>query len=1133
MQLFSKQLIMSAKITFVLLVMFSLQVTARTSAQKVTLKAKNAPLKDVMQSISKQTGYLFFYQLEQLKAADPVSIQVANAEMKIVLEQIFQKQPFNYSIANKTIVLTPKLPSKAATQPLAGNTTSMQVQQRIYRIHVSDTSGQPLAGAAVNVKGGKIGDITDANGEVFFKGLNGNETLIISYVGYQPIELDIDNRLTIFTTLHPKVNALDKMQVIAYGQESKRLSVGSIGTVTASQISKQPVSNPLLALQGQVPGLAITATNGVPGATTLVQVRGQNSLGTTMQVKPYDQPLFIIDGVPFAPQNVNISQLNSLATAQSFNGGISQPTGISPFNSINPNDIESITILKDATATSVYGSQGANGVILITTKKGQAGKTSFDLNINTQFNYVARPIQLMNTAQYLKLRREAFDQEGLTPSSDPADYLAFAPDLTIFDQNKYTDWQHIITGKSTNNTDVHATVSGGSSTSTYLISAGYTRSNFNYPGNFSDQRYTLHSALHGASTNSRFTVDLVTDFGYQNNHSAGYGGNKGILLSPNLPDLIDDAGNLIWNYKGYPLNIENFYSSLKQPTYLNNYNFSSSLRLSYKILQGLSIAANIGYSRNHTDERSENPASSQEPTYAVASAAFANNFAEVINIEPQINYSRSFGKSAFSALLGGTYKKTTGNMYEVEGYGYSNDNFLGSIIGAANTYPTEEQNLIKYSAGFTRLKYTYDQKYIFELSGRRDGSSDFGPGRQFGNFGSLGAGWIFSEQAAFKKALPLISYGKLSGSYGTAGKDASKSYAYQALYQNLSSVPAFDGIRQSYPYNLYNPDFSWAEKKSLNLAMDLGLFDDRLAINATYYRNREDNQLVDYPLPIQTGFTSVFGNLNAVVQNKGWEFSVASTNIKSKDFTWTTNFNLTFNRNKLLSFPDLEASSYAGKYVLGQPTSIIIGFRYKGVNPTTGLYEFYDKDGEVTSSPKYGTVAQGGDEVPIGNMDIKYMGGIGNTFNYKNFSLYIFGQFSSSNAPNFLAALYDNGYPGGPVNQPVALLGKYWQKPGDQATVQRLASNSYSSSFSTLAAFRQSDAVFSDDSYFRLKTVSLSYALPDNFLQRMHVRQASVYLNAQNLFTITNYKVGDPEQPGTFTAFPLQRIVAIGLNIKF
>jgi TonB-dependent SusC/RagA subfamily outer membrane receptor len=289
--------------------------------------------------------------------------------------------------------------------------------------------------------------------------------------------------------MHTLPSALDQIQVIGYGTESKRFSVGSVVTVTADVIGKQPVTNPLLALQGQAPGLSIIAKNGVPGSTTLVQLRGQNSLATDrLSFKPYDQPYFIVDGVPFSPQNTNISQLANLAMGQSFSGGLDQATGIGAFNNINPSDIESITILKDADATAIYGTKGAHGVILITTKKGKAGKTIVDLNVNSQVNAVARPIQLLNTQQYLQLRRQAFAQDNITPNGDPNDYSgAYAPDLTIYDQNKYTNWQKIIQGNSTHNTDIHASISGGNAGNTFIVSGGYTRSDYNYPGNFGDQ----------------------------------------------------------------------------------------------------------------------------------------------------------------------------------------------------------------------------------------------------------------------------------------------------------------------------------------------------------------------------------------------------------------------------------------------------------------------------------------------------------------------------------------------------------------------------------------------------------------------------------------------------------------------
>jgi TonB-linked SusC/RagA family outer membrane protein len=997
-----------------------------------------------------------------------------------------------------------------------------------------------LDGAAVLVKGTKRGIPTDVHGRAILKGITTvNTVLVVSFTGYVTQEVKLSNSLSV-VHLQPSTSELDQVQIIGYGTESKRFSIGSYATVNATDIENQPVTNPLLALEGRAPGLDVTAMNGVPGSTVLVQVRGQNSLGAnSIGQKPYDQPLFIIDGVPTAMQNVNISQLSNLANAQSYDGGISQPTGISPFNSINPNDIESISILKDAAATSIYGSQGANGVILITTKKGKPGKTTVDINLNSQYNEVARPIQLLNTQQYLQLRKEAFAEDGITPNNNPNDYSGgYAPDLTIYDQNKYTNWQKIIQGNTTHNTNAHASVSGGTANNTFIVSGGYTRSDYNYPGNFADQRYTLHSALTNTSTNKRFSLQLITDYGYDQNNSAGFGGSQSVVLPPNSPDMIDGNGNLIWSYKGVPLNTQNFYAYSKQPSNLASFNFNSALNLNYQIIQGLTIGVNLGYNRNTGTEHSIYPLSSQAPSQYgnTIEAAFANTSAQTINIEPQLNYNKTFGKGVLTASLGGTYRKNTTYFYQTQAYGYANDDFLNSINGATTTYPFDQANIFKYVAARARVKYVYDQKYIVEVSGTRDGSSNFGPGRQFGNFGSVGAGWIFSEEKVFKEVLPFVSFGKLSGSYGTAGSDASKSYAYQALYQAAqnSGTATFQGIKQGFPYNLYNSNFSWATKKSLNLAVDFGLFNNRLMLNATYYRDREGDELVDYPLAIQAGFSTVYENQNAIVQNKGLEFTATSTNIKTKDFTWTTNFNLTFNRNKLLAFPNLAASSYAQTYVIGQPASIVFGYRYKDVNPTTGLFEFYDKNGNVTSNPNYGTAAQGGDEVVTGNREVNYMGGFGNTFTYKKFSLYVFCQFSSGDEPNAISALYSRNAPGEESNLPTYVLGKYWTGPGDtHATLQRLGSSDNSQYLGATYDFVGSTGAITNDTYLRVKTAALSYALPDAWLKKVNIQGASIYVNAQNLFTITNYKFGDPEQPGNFTSFPLQRIVAFGLSLKF
>jgi len=526
------------KLTALMLFLAFMQVSASTLAQKVTLSERNASLTTIFEQIRNQTGYDFAYTTATIQVAKPVTIDVKNMELTQVLKLIFNDQPLDYEIDNKSVEVSLKEPS--FLESLKDKAARLLALPAHIHGRVIDSLGQPLSGANVslNLKGASYVATTDNKGEFDFPDIPPNRyTLIVTYIGYSRIEriIQVNSReILLSLVMHNLSSALDQIQVIGYGAESRRFSVGSVATVTAEQIEKQPVTNPLLALEGQVPGLAVTAMNGVPGATTLVQLRGQNTLATTnLNFKPYDQPYFIVDGVPFASQNANVSQLANLALAQEFSGGLSQSTGIGAFNDINPNDIESITILKDADATSIYGTKGANGVILITTKKGKAGKTTFDLNINSQFNEVARPIQLLNTQQYLQLRREAFAQDGITPNNNPNDYSgAYAPDLTIYDQNKYTNWQKVIQGNSTNNTDIHASVSGGGPNNTFIVSGGYTRSDYNYPGSFADQRYTLHSAITSTSVNKRFSLQLITDYAYDQNNSAGFGGSQDVLLPP-------------------------------------------------------------------------------------------------------------------------------------------------------------------------------------------------------------------------------------------------------------------------------------------------------------------------------------------------------------------------------------------------------------------------------------------------------------------------------------------------------------------------------------------------------------------------------------------------------------------------
>jgi len=1113
------------KITTLLLIIALVHASAASLSQ-VRLSEKNTSLEKVLNSIEKQTGTSFFYDRKDIRDIH-ISIHVNNVSLKEALDKCLGDLPLTYDIKDNTVFLSKKV------TPLLDKVIpafkAIDVHGRVI-----DEKGQPLPGVTIKIKDGSHMVMTDSKGEFNLKQVGDKDIIVISSIGFASRQLNVATELGNIVLI---VNSskLDEIHVIAYGTESSRYATGSTASVSAADIAKQPITNALMALEGQVPGLVVTPSSGAPGASVQIQIRGQNSLqnSLTNAGKPYDQPLFIVDGVPFAPQNNQINKLGSLANNFSNFNTFDTFGGLSPFNSINPADIESITILKDADATSIYGTQGANGVILITTKKGQAGKTRVETSVNSGVNVNTRQVQMLNTQQYIQLRNEAFKNDGLTPNNIPSD-PAYAPDLFVFDQHKNTDWFKQFLGKTSNNTDVHASLSGGSLANTFIISTGYTRADYNFPGNFGEKRLTLHSGFHHKSADSKLIVDFTTDYGYDHNNSAGDPSlTKAVLAPPNLPDLINPAGNLVWNYKGVDLNSYQYYSYLKQVSNLQTYNLNNSLRLGYQLFRDLKIGIGMGYSRLTTNESSLNPASSQNPQYASAYASFANSGFQTINIEPQLDYHHFFGNNELSFLVGGTYKKELNDNTQMQGYNYTDDAFLGSISGAGTIFASATNNIYKYVGGFTRLKYVYDQKYIINLTGSRNGSSNFGPGKQFGFFGSVGLGWIFSQETAFNKAPPFISYGKLSGNYGTSGSDGIGSYQYQAFWQPVSSVSPFQGIRPYKPLNLYNPDYSWDTKKALNIALDLGFFHDRILFKATYYENKTSNQLINYILPSQTGFNAVLQNFNATVQNKGLEFTLTANTIAAKEFSWNTTFNISGNRNKLLAFPGLAESPYATIYTIGKPVSEINGYKYKDVNPTTGVFEFYTVNGAVTSSPTYGTTAQGGDLVPIADNQPKFTGGLGNTLTYKNFSLYFFFQFSKQTSVNYLASIYSqNAIPGTLTNEPVAIL-DHWKNPGDISSIQRLTATTYSDAAAAAYSFLQSSGAYSDASYIRLKTLACSYTLPGTVQKALKLSNCHFYINAQNLLTITGFKLGDPELPGGLFSFPLQRTIVFGLSADF
>jgi len=1140
------QTLLVMKFTIFLLLTAILQVSARSTAQTVTYSGKAVSLTTVFSEIKKQTGYLFFYRNEDLAGSRPVTLQLRNTPLQDALQQALAGQPLSFAIQGNTIFITMK-PVVSATSS-AGAASDMAPPPDSVHGRILDSMGTPLAGASVMVKGSKRGTVTDARGDFVLKGINPvNLTLVISFTGFTSKEYKVKDANRFFVMMSRSNSPLDDVQVVAYGTNTRRFSVGSISTVTSEDIEKQPVTNVLLALEGRVAGLSVSPSSGAPGAYAPIQVRGQNTLlsniGATMTGQnlnrfisnaqaPYDQPMIIIDGVPFAPGNQNISILSSLA---GYNG-VNPASGISSLGGLNPSDVESISVLKDADATSIYGSQGASAVIVITTKKGKPGKTNLNVKVNTGPNKVTRTIPLLSTPQYLQMRREAAANDKLPVTAANVNIF---PDILVFDTTRQIDWFHRFLGGTANTTDAYASLSGGTTNSSFLLSGGYTHANYNYPGNFADNRVTLHSGFHYSSSDRRLNVDFGTDYSYDKNNSpsAPPASGSAMLTPPDVPELLDPSGKLIWNYKGVDLTNFQPYAYLKQPSSIQSYSVTGNLRVSYQLARGFNFSTNVGYSRVTTKQIQQTPLASQPPTATTASANFANTDYQSVNIEPQLDYRRNIGRGDFSALVGGTYKTNTSSGTTLAGSGYPNDALIGSIDPATTVSAYDAYNIYKYAGVFGRLGYIYDREYIVSLTGRRDGSSNFGPGRQFGSFGSVGLGWIFSEEKAFQRLLPFVSYAKLAGNYGTNGSDGVAAYNFQDFWKLAgTATPLFQGTRGYNPVNAYNPNYSWASKRSLNLSMDLGFIHDRVLTNFTWYRSRTGNQLVNYTLPTQTGFANVVENLNATVQDQGLEVTISTVNIKTNKFRWTSTFNISANRNKLISFPGLATSSYASMYTIGKPVSQVFGFKYKGINDTTGVFQFASSKGGNTYTPAYSPVTKGGDMQYIADLTPKYSGGFGNTVTYHGFSLTAFFHFSKQLGRNYLYGIYSSVTPGAEANLPTLAL-DHWRQPGDHAPMQRLTTGAAGGLGSTAARaasnFLTSDGAYTDASYIRLQTLSLSYTLPAGYLKKAGIRNAMVYVNAQNLFTITGYKVGDPELPGSVYGIPLQRIIAGGLSLDF
>jgi TonB-linked SusC/RagA family outer membrane protein len=944
-------------------------------------------------------------------------------------------------------------------------------QHKVQGTVTDDTN--PLPGVTIAIKNKKNNAvISDYSGQ-FSLNCSLNDTLVVSYIGFKTSLVPIQGRSVLNIVLSYDTTTLQEVRVNAgYYSVKESERTGSIARITSKDIETQPVTNVLATMQGRMAGVSITQTTGVPGGGFDIKIRGQNSLRSDANA-----PLYIIDGVPYASSPIGYNQ-----TSTTF------PTVTSPLNNINPESIESIEILKDADATAIYGSRGANGVVLITTKKGKAGKTTFTIKASTGAGSVTKFMKLMNTEQYLNMRRQAFVNDKLTQ------YKARDYDINgTWDQNRYTDWQEELLGGTAMINDIMGSVSGGSEKTQFLLSGNYYTESTVFAGDFLYKKGGSLFNLNHRSDDNKFRLTFSAGYNVQDNNQPAFDfTTESRTLAPNAPALYNTDGSLNWENKTWNNPLRNLNAEFKSKTH----DLVANTVLSYQILPDLTIKSSLGYTSLSTVETRTSPSTLFNPANNITSARsgiYVNNTNRSSWIvEPQMNWQKDLGAGKLDVLLGATFQNQTTSKLFQSGDGFSSNSLIYNL-GAASvvTVLLNDETAYKYQAFFGRLNYNWQQKYIINFTARRDGSSRFSPENQFSNFGAVGFAWLFSQENLFKES-NWISFGKVRSSYGTTGNDQVGDYQFLDTY--TTSGVNYNGIIGLQPTRLYNENFGWEVNKKFEVALELGFLKDRVFATAAWYQNRSSNQLTGIPLPGTTGFSVLQANLDAVVENKGLELTFRTINFTSGSFNWTTSLNITFEKNKLIRFPGLESSTYSQQYRVGQPLNIKLLYNYQGIDPQNGLYQFEDLNGD-------GKLSSPDDQQSVSDLNPNYYGGLQNQLSYKRWKLDFLFQFVNQKNKAYLI-----GQPGQMTNQPERMTDS-WLQPGDEAAYQMYTSGTNSAAVNTNYLYSISNGGIEDASFIRLKNIAITYDVPLNLKET----QCRVMLQCQNLLTFTNYKDGDPE----------------------
>ena len=1115
----------------ILLVLFlSFMACFTVNAQKVTLQFRQVKLAKVFEAITQQTGLTVAYSRPIVNPDRVVSIEANKEELSNVLAQLLKGMNVTFEIGETKIYLKEKTVSETP-----------QKGERLITISgiIVDEKGEMIIGASIAVQGTTLGTITNADGEYSLANVPENSQITISFIGYQSISLPANAKALGKIVMKEDNELLDEVVVVGYGTQSKARVTGSIASLKKEQIKDMPVTSFEQAIAGQMPGVQVMQQSGTPGSGSSIKVRGASSItaGTN--------PLIVIDGFPMTTSNT--------ATL------------------LNPEDIESIEVLKDASSAAIYGSRGANGVIVVTTKKGKEGKTNINAKAYFGVQKVSHKIEMMDAYEYANFMTTARNNYwvDLNPGvNKPTDdnntrvKKARIPDYIVPYLNGETglintDWQdEIFQTAAMQQYDI--SVSGGNQKLSHYTSASFV-SQDGIIKNSGFQRFSARSNIQ-AVINKRVTFDLSLAPSYSKTRQISEKNHKqdGLVLLTTIANpaarAYDEDGSIMY---GNQIELGNAWgtSVIESPLAiaksikdnLHQFRMIGNANISVNILEGLNFKTHFGMEYSNQREDYFRPSylgnyNTQAPTQATGKYWNAQT-TNWVN-ENTLNYKKDFGKHHFDVLLGLSAQKQNYLVASMEAANYPNDNVTTLNAGIVNTGTTTESvwTLLSY---FGRINYFFQNKYLLNFSIRWDGSSRFGKNNKYGCFPAVSLGWRVKEENWLKN-VDMLSDLKLRVSYGKTGNFQINDYGSYSLLQANNYILNGVLVNGLAPATSPNPNISWEKTDQWNAGFDIAFFSNQLSFSADFYHSVTDGLLLDVPVPAASGFTSSLQNIGKL-QNRGFELSLKG-DFDFSGFKWAPAFNFSLNRNEVKGLGPNQEQIIDGNHItmIGEPIGNFYGYRILGVYKSQedldkyphlntakiGTYIYEDisgpngvPDGEITDA----------DRTILGNYNPDYTIGFFNSFSYKNFDLSFMIQCVQgleifNSARSFL--LNGEGWGNGAKD----LYKNYFSETNPNGKYAR------PSVATADKLYEKSSYMVEDGSFIRFNNITLGYNFSKTFIAKMGLKGLRVYVTAQNPFTITKYSGYNPEvstnsnalTPGIdYGAYPTNKSIAFGLNVNF